>query len=66
MAKVFVCTGSCHGVATEEQFQNGATTCAAEACEKHGQPLVPRTQCESCASSAAKDGKRHACANCSD
>jgi len=35
----YVCEGSCHGVATEEQWKAGAKTCAAADCELHGKPL---------------------------
>ena len=38
----YVCEGSCGGSVTEEEFDQGKTTCAAEDCEKHGQPLVRR------------------------
>jgi len=41
MAKktVYVCEGSCHGVATEEQWKAGAKTCSAKGCNLHGKPL---------------------------
>lgn len=35
----YVCEGSCHGVATEEQWKAGAKNCAAKGCELHGKPL---------------------------
>ena len=35
----YVCAGSCHGVASEEQWKAGAKTCAAADCELHGKPL---------------------------
>jgi len=44
----YICTGSCHGVATEEQHSQGATVCQAEDCEKRGQPLQKRYQCPKC------------------
>jgi hypothetical protein len=41
MAKktVYVCEGSCHGVASEEQWKAGAKNCGASGCELHGKPL---------------------------
>ena len=41
MAKkvVYVCEGSCRGVATEGQWKAGAKNCGAEGCELHGKPL---------------------------
>ena len=35
MSKVYVCTGSCHGQATEPGV------CQADSCERKGQPLEP-------------------------
>jgi hypothetical protein len=60
MSKVYICTGACHGVATEAQHQNGATTCGAETCKKQGESLEPRIQCEACEVA----GPNHACENC--
>ncbi|MBS3119203.1 hypothetical protein J4475_00085 [Candidatus Woesearchaeota archaeon] len=57
----YVCTGSCHGVATEEQWRHGAKTCAAQGCERHGQPLVKRLFCEKCGRHY-KEGSKHSCA----
>ncbi len=44
MAKktVYVCDGSCHGAATEEQWIAGAKTCSATGCNMHGMPLKRR------------------------
>jgi len=64
MGIVYVCTGSCGGVVTEEMHNSGKTTCATETCEKFGQPLERRKQCESCESAAAKNGEPRACSNC--
>jgi len=64
MGVVYACSGSCHGVVTEEMQKSGKMTCGAESCEKHGQPLEKRTQCESCATDTAKDGNAHVCENC--
>jgi hypothetical protein len=42
MAKVYICTGSCHG----ESTQPG--NCGAETCERHNQPLQAMEKCEKC------------------
>ena len=39
--KTYVCLGSCQGVVTKEQYDNGLTHCGAEGCELKGQPLIP-------------------------
>ena len=56
----FICTGSCNGVATEEQWENGAKTCGAESCEKHGEPLEKRNYCSDCKVHFMLD-EEHAC-----
>lgn len=43
----YVCEGSCHGVATEEQWKAGAKTCGAKGCELHGKPLKRKVAEES-------------------
>lgn len=61
---VYVCTGTCGGAVTEAQYQAGSKTCAAETCNKYGEPLEIRRQCESCETAAAKDGTPHNCPMC--
>ncbi len=39
MKTVYVCEGSCKGIATEEQWKAGAKTCGAKHCELYGKPL---------------------------
>lgn len=56
----YICTGSCHGVATEEEHQKGATTCGDPNCEKHGQPLVKRLYCPKC-KVHFEEGEEHIC-----
>ncbi|HQT44852.1 MAG TPA: hypothetical protein PLO51_02655 [Candidatus Micrarchaeota archaeon] len=36
---IYVCEGTCHGMATEEQWKAGAKSCSAEGCNMHGMPL---------------------------
>ena len=38
--KTYVCLGSCQAVVSEQEYQNGLTTCGATECTMHGQPLV--------------------------
>jgi len=42
MAKVYVCTGSCHGQSDQPGF------CQAETCELHNQPLKEMNKCDKC------------------
>jgi hypothetical protein len=62
MGNVCVCTGSCHGSVTEEDFNSGKNVCATDGCEQKGRPLVKRVQCESCAGK----GETGFCENCSE
>jgi len=55
----YVCTGSCKGVATEEEYDNGAKTCGDPNCEKHGQALVKRNYCPKC--DVHFEGEEHSC-----
>jgi len=65
MTTVYACSGSCHGVVTEETYKSGKTTCGSSSCEKFEQPFVKKVQCESCEQAAAKDQEAHVCENCS-
>lgn len=56
----FICTGSCGGVVTEEQHNEGKTTCGAEDCERHGMPLEKRNHCENC-DAYFEEGEEHVC-----
>ena len=40
----YVCTGSCGGCVSEEEFNAGKNTCAAPDCDKHGQPLEKKEE----------------------
>ncbi len=63
MAQVYACPGSCHGIATLEQWEHGAKTCKAKTCERRSQPLQPMEQCPDCAIKFA-DGKIQTCPRC--
>ncbi len=36
----YVCTGTCGGSVSEEDFLKGKNKCAASDCDRHGEPLV--------------------------
>ncbi len=59
---IYVCTGSCHGVATQAEYDSGAKVCGAESCERKGQPLVAleeKLRCQSCGMPLMGDASRH-------
>ena len=56
--EVYVCTGTCGGEATKEQWESGAKTCSAKDCTKHGEPLEKRNKCEVC-QAKIKEGETH-------
>lgn len=36
----YICTGNCHGIVSEPEYQNGKTACSTEGCPMKGQPFV--------------------------
>lgn len=36
----YVCTGTCGGSVSEEEFKNGKNTCGMKGCTRYGKPLV--------------------------
>ena len=60
VSKVFVCTGSCGGVVSENDFKKGKSTCGADHCERFGKPLVPRILCPECGDTY-QEGTKHEC-----
>lgn len=38
--KTYVCLGSCQAVITQEQYDNGLTSCGDASCTLHGKPFV--------------------------
>jgi hypothetical protein len=56
----YACTGSCHGMVTEEEFLAGKDTCAAASCDRHGQHLVRKAYCSSC-QVVFPEGEKHTC-----
>lgn len=45
---VYVCTGGCGAVITQEQYDGGLKACGAEGCSHHGMPFEKRLQCSIC------------------
>ncbi|MBI4407791.1 MAG: hypothetical protein HY565_04835 [Candidatus Kerfeldbacteria bacterium] len=54
MSKVYACTGSCHGQASEPGM------CQTESCERKGMPLEPMIECDNCGA-LYKEGEAHTC-----
>ncbi len=48
MKTVYVCEGSCKGIATEEQWNAGAKRCSAKNCDLFQKYLQKRSKCEKC------------------
>ena len=40
MAVRYVCTGTCGGSVSEEEFHSGKNVCATDGCPEKGKPLV--------------------------
>ena len=59
MKTFYVCTGTCHGKATEEEHKKGAVKCSAGQCNKKGMPLVKRFLCSCC--KKYQKTKEHGC-----
>ena len=36
----YVCTGTCGGSVSEEEFRKGKNKCGMKGCPRHGKPLV--------------------------
>lgn len=36
----YVCTGTCGGSVSEEEFKKGKNKCGMKGCPRHGKPLV--------------------------
>lgn len=65
MAEVkYVCTGSCGGQVSEEEYNQGKTTCGDPNCEKHGQPLEKKLVCSQCGKHF-EPGEDASCPECS-
>lgn len=60
MTYVYTCTGSCHGVVAEQDYQNGKHVCGGVACERRGQPFKKYVQCQGCENA----GPNHVCPHC--
>jgi len=59
----YVCTGSCHGMVTEQEYQSGKTNCAAEDCDKYGEALKKMMYCPGC-DVIYREEEGHSCCAC--
>lgn len=48
--EVYICTGGCGAVITQEQFDNGLTKCGTEGCDHKGVDFEKRLKCSDCGS----------------
>ncbi|MDO8435710.1 MAG: hypothetical protein Q7S89_03470 [bacterium] len=60
MATRYVCTGVCGGSVSEEEYNEGKTTCGAETCPNFQQPFEKRMVCDACGVEY-KEGEEHSC-----
>lgn len=56
----YVCEGSCKVKVTEEEHQEGKTTCTSESCENFGQPLIRSEYCSRC-NTVYEEAEDHVC-----
>lgn len=45
---VYICTGGCGAIITQEQYDEGLTKCGAKGCLHHGHPFEKRLKCADC------------------
>ena len=48
MATKYVCQGTCGGMVTEEEFNQGKNVCQTPGCTHEGQPFVKKNVCDNC------------------
>lgn len=53
--KVYVCTGSCGAVVSEEDYKGGITHCGTDGCTCEGASFEERIQCSQCSEVYKKD-----------
>jgi len=58
--EIYVCEGECKGEVPVEKAGD-SPTCQAETCDKHGQPLTKKIECEQC-HARFNPGEEHTCA----
>ncbi len=58
---VYICTGGCGAVISQEQFDGGLTACGTEGCPHKGHTFEKRMKCEKCGA-LYMEGEQHTCA----
>ncbi len=54
---VYVCTGGCGGRVTEDEYNQGKTTCGTVGCPRYGQSFERRYVCDECGHEYKEDEK---------
>ena len=54
----YVCLGTCQAEITDEQYNEGLTTCGAEVCTMKGKPFAKGLKCQTCGKNIA-EGTQH-------
>ncbi len=52
---VYICTGGCGAVISDENYRGGLTVCGTEGCTHHGMPFEERVKCGQCGEIYKKD-----------
>ena len=55
---VYICSGGCGAVISQEQYNQGLIVCGTEGCPHHGQPFEKRMKCSICGA-IYKEGEPH-------
>ncbi len=58
---VYICTGGCGAVISQEQYDNGLQSCGTEGCPHKGHAFEKRMKCARCGASYKED-EHHECA----
>lgn len=56
---IYICTGGCGAVISEEQYEEGLTKCGADGCTHHGVPFEKRLKCDKCGELYKEDVDHH-------
>lgn len=59
--QVYVCTGGCGAVISQEQYDGGLQACGADHCDHKDQAFEKRMKCAKC-QEVYKEGEEHVCA----
>ncbi len=55
---IYICTGGCGAVISQEQHEGGLTACGAQGCQHHGIRFEKRMKCGECGE-LYKEGEAH-------